>query len=265
MLNRTLNGCPCACRTPEMSFSAVFFAVIFFVGLTIAGCGGGSSGTGTTTSRVFEGSILTLGDRPVSDATVTVAGTGDTAVTDNRGRFSLATPAKPGDVKLEIEAPGIETSVTIPELAASPSTVKLDITLDPETSAAAVSKFEVVAKITGSCELFFNSDQIVTQISAVPPGTRCLLRVWVNEDGIPQARVPFGLQYRSCEEGSPWVTIDSSKTLSGEHAGIGQLGFDYLDDEIHCVYRIVTPFRSGTMESVVQEIQTLTYQNRSNL
>lgn len=258
----------CSCRFeyhagPGRVAGTLCLLIMLFACAAIGGCGGGSSGTGSSTSRVFEGNILTLGDRPVSGATVSVAGTGDTAVTDNEGRFSLATPATAGDVKLNIEAPGVETSVTVPDLAASPSTVKLDITLDPETSAAAVSKFEVVAKITGSCELYFNNNQIITQITPVPAGTRCLLKVWVNEDGIPQVRVPFGLQYRSCEEGAPWITIDSSRTLSGAHAGIGQLGFDYLDDEIHCVYRVVTPFRSGTMESVVQEIQTLTYQSHN--
>ena len=225
----------------------------------ISACGGGSSGTGTTT-RVFEGTVLTISDHPVAGAVVTVVATGDSAVTGPDGRFSIATPAGPGDADLQIQAPGVDASVVVPALSDDASTVKLNVTVDPASEAATVNKFEVVSRIAGACSVYFVNDQVLLQTAPVPAGVRCTLKVWVNLNGVPQARVKFGLQYRSCDENAPWITLDTGTTFTGVHSGVGQLGFNFFDDPEHCVYRVVTPYEDLSMEGVVQEIRTLTAQ-----
>ena len=232
--------------------------VLSAVFLVLGACGGGSSGTGTT--RVFEGTILTTDNSPVAGATVKAASANEETSTDENGHFSLVTPAVSGNVKLDIITPTVATSVIVPSLSSDPSTVKLDITIDPGSAAASVTKFEVVAKVVGACAQYFDNNQLISQVSVTPPNLRCTVRVLVNEDGQPQADVPFAVQYRACDPRSSWITVRKSTTLGGEDAGVGQLAFNYHDDEAHCVYRFVTPYGVEGVTGVVQEIHTLTRQ-----
>ncbi|NMC63593.1 MAG: hypothetical protein GYA55_10560 [SAR324 cluster bacterium] len=227
-------------------------------GLFLEGCGGGSSGTGST--RLFEGTVVTPDRYPISGATVTIADTGDTTTTDPNGRFSVEAVTDSGNVDLEIETGELDTSVTVPNLASDSSTVKVEVEIDPVTEKAEVEKFEVVSQIVGECGEYFNNGQIIFQRAPTPEKLRCTLRVTVNENGKAKGGVPFGLQYRKCAEEEEWITEGASKTLNGSKKGIGELNFDYVDDSEHCVYRIVTPFEMDGVEAVVQQINTLTKQ-----
>jgi hypothetical protein len=44
--------------------------------------------------------------------------------------------------------------------------------------------------------------------------------------------------------------------------GIGQVDFPFIDDEQHCIYRIVAPAGVSGLEELERRIHTLTYQKR---
>jgi hypothetical protein len=57
--------------------------------LSIFGCGGSTSGTGGVT---VEGRIIELNNRPIEMAKITVVQSGESAVSDSQGNFSINTP-----------------------------------------------------------------------------------------------------------------------------------------------------------------------------
>jgi len=228
------------------------------LGLFLEGCGGGSSGTGST--RLFEGTVVTSDRYPISGATVTIADTGDSTTTDPNGRFSVEAVTDSGNVDLTIEAGDVDTSVTVPDLSSDSSTVKVEVEIDPSTEIAEVDKFEVVSQVVGDCGQYFDNAQIISQIAPIPDAMVCTLKVTVNKNGQARGGVPFGLQYRKCADGEEWITEGEGKTLGGSKKGVGQLSFNFVNDLEHCVYRIVTPFEVEGVEAVVQQINTLTKQ-----
>lgn len=77
--------------------------LILFLGLFI-GCGGGSSGTGTS---IVEGSVVDAQMRPIQGAEVTVVGQGETstAVTDAEGHFAVSSSGSEDNITIQVDYP----------------------------------------------------------------------------------------------------------------------------------------------------------------
>lgn len=136
------------CKFP---FGAAMKAIIVllisaFVVLGI-GCGGGTTGTGGSGSDDFAGKLLTLSGSPVVNATVTVAETGDSAVTDSNGEFNIQTNTPPSDkATLLVETAISQSSAVVDELPDVPAVVEVSLQLNEKANSLAVTSKKVTPK-----------------------------------------------------------------------------------------------------------------------
>jgi hypothetical protein len=245
-------------RTGIAASAACAFALF-----VCAGCGGGSSGTGTGDGNnlSLQGTVETSARAPVSGVTVTVVETGDQTVTDSAGSFSLQVTPPENGLQVQVAAPSIEGVIDASTVDSSDSTVDLNIVVDPKNNTVSADKLEVQAGIVGLCDAYFDNGRVITQVKAAPRGAACTAKVTVHRNGRARANVPIAVQFHSCADDN-WVAAGASKTLSGVHAGVGQVSFQFFDDAEHCIYRIVVPASNiGSGQFVEYDIVTFTQQS----
>lgn len=84
------------------------FTLILSVILCI-GCGGGTRGSG---GQYYEGFVGDSSGRALSDVSVTILSTGDSAVTDTSGNFTIETEDQAGTVAFLLESPSFSGQVS---------------------------------------------------------------------------------------------------------------------------------------------------------
>jgi hypothetical protein len=237
---------------------SLIILTILFIG---ACAGGGSAGTGTgsTLSLTIEGQVLDENSAPVPDALVVVKETGDSDVSDQQGNFSIQTDSVAGDLTLEITSNG-KTNFTTITVNEGDSTLQITVKVNPLIDEVPADQLEVNAKIVGACDPYFENFRTIRQSNPVHGQIECLAKVNIMSNGEPFAHIPIAIQFRACKKNSPWATIALGATMTGANLGIGQVPFDFRDDEKHCVYQILAPFGIDSQVPVVYEIHTLTYQ-----
>ena len=102
----------------------------------VLGCGGSTSGTGGVT---IEGKLLTVDATPVTGVTVTILDTGDSAVTDVTGGFSIETVDTVTNPEFLFEGNGVNARVQVAEIEDDVRDVRVRF----ELSAGAVRSREV--------------------------------------------------------------------------------------------------------------------------
>ena len=226
--------------------------------LTLLGCGGGSSGTGTGLRRLT-GTVQLTDKSAVAGATLTVAETGDSTTTGQDGSFALETTALGNEIKLLIESSSLSTSVTVNFLADGSGDVSLTITIDPLSNIAVVSGYDVRAKIEGDCDPYFENNRTIRQANRVPQGTWCPFRVSIRTaaGGLPN-RV-FSLEHRACSATAPWKLIQLGNTNA---TGSGEIQFQYFDDAEYCLYRVLVPINDPQLAPLEFDVLTFTYQGQ---
>ncbi len=222
----------------------------------ISGCGGGSAGTGTTS---FQGKILTPDNQPVEGAVVTVVGTGETAVSDEQGRFSLDAEApSSGGVALQVQAPEVNATVNVPVGDRAESKVGVQLEVNSATSTVTVRNIEVKAEFVGACKsAFARSGSSFIQAQSIADETTCTIKIRARERGAPLGGINTQLQRRRCDSDSEWHSIASRKTSFTGEPGTAELKFRFFNDEEHCRYRIVAPAGDRERPALVFEIGTL--------
>lgn len=118
------------------------------------------------------------------------------------------------------------------------------------------------AAVVGRCDLYFENKLTIRQANRVPGDLKCVARVTVSSGDKKLAQIPIAIQYRDCEGLSPWTTIAVGSTMSKPNLGVGQVQFPFIDDEAHCIYRIVSPFGLPNLPALERTIITSTYQRR---
>lgn len=103
------------------------------LGVTVVGCGGGSSGTG---GQQYQGTILSRTSQPLPGVKVTIAQSGDNTVTDTNGYYSVITDAGSGSVTYIFEAPGIQIQFTLEGVPGNASVVTVNFVLDEQEQSA---------------------------------------------------------------------------------------------------------------------------------
>lgn len=132
-------------------------SVSFFIPITLllaclsilpGGCGGGTTGTGGTGSSDFRGYVFTSSGAPVSGAMMTIAETGDSAVTDQSGLFLITSELESQtQVTLVIETGTTSASTVISDLPADTAVdVQVDLQLNEQTKDLKVTKKKVTKK-----------------------------------------------------------------------------------------------------------------------
>jgi len=238
-----------------------FFSLLLVIVLALMGCGGGSAGTGTGPVVVVQGAVLDDSGQPVKDVNIRVVETGSEDTTSQNGEFELETPPESGTITLEISsADGTSfVTVTIPEEG---GTVSITLTVNPRLRQVSADTLEVGAGIVGRCDIYFENNRIIRQANIVPKDLRCVAKVTVSAEGRRLGRVPFAVQYRNCDQTTPWATVAAGNTMAPPNRGVGQVRFRYIDDEEHCLYRIVAPIGVPGLPELERLIYTRTYQMR---
>jgi len=240
-----------------------FFSLALVIVLALMGCGGGSAGTGTGAGPVVvvQGAVLDTSGQPLEDFRVRVLETGNEATTSQTGEFELVTEPESSSVTLEISSPSgsVFTTLDIPQ---DGGTVAVKLVVNPRLSQVDANSLEVAAGIVGRCDIYFENGRVIRQANSVPDELTCVAKVIVSAGGRRLGRVPFAVQYRGCDESSPWVTIAAENTLTPPNRGVGQAQFTFIDDEQHCLYRIVAPFGVPGLPELEKLVYTRTYQSR---
>jgi len=237
------------------------FSLLLVIVLALMGCGGGSAGTGTGPVVVVQGAVLDESGAPVSDINVRVVETGSTDTTSADGGFELTTAPESGQVTLEVSSENGVAYVTV-QIPEEGGTVAVTLTVNPRLTSVNADTLEVGAAIVGRCDIYFENRLVIRQSNRVPGDLRCVAKVTVSADGRRLAQVPFIVQYQDCDGNSPWATIAAGSTMKRPNRGIGQVDFPFIDDEAHCVYRIVAPAGVRDLPELERRIHTLTYQRR---
>lgn len=230
--------------------------------LSMNGCGGGSSGTGTggVETRTIEGSVNRTDGSDASGILITVVQTEASTITNELGAFSLETPITAGEVDLRLQGEDIDATVKVPDVSEVPSTVSVTITVPESGKVAAISNVEVLARIVGRCDTYFENLRVIRQSNTTPGGLTCVARVFVQGDGKTLGKVGVRIQARKCPKASEWFDVAEGVTMSGTNSGVAQVPFPYVDDADHCVYRIIAPDGIEEVPPVVYEIFTFTKQ-----
>jgi hypothetical protein len=238
-----------------------FFSLLLVIVLALMGCGGGSAGTGTGPVVVVQGAVLDESGTPVEDVHVRVVETGNEDTTSSSGEFEIETVPDSGNVTLEVSSDTGVAYITI-DIPEDGGTVSITLRIDPRLTQVDAESLEVGAAIVGRCDIYFENTRIIRQSNKVPGDLSCVAKASVTSDGRRLAGVPVVVQYRDCDELLPWTTVAAGSTLNTPNIGIAQLRFPFIDDETHCLYRIVAPFGVPGLPALERIIHTSTYQRR---
>lgn len=225
--------------------------------LLMIGCGGGTGGTGGSDNRVVQGSVLTTQSTPIEGVTITDIESGDTAVTDANGAFSIPVESDGNSVNFELQSEGI--TYTLPLDGLQGSRIDVTIELDEATQTATARNIDVRAKIVGVCDIAFENRAIIRQSNRLENGTVCPIEVRVVSSGGPIQGSAFVMEHRKCKSNAPW-NRDTAGTTDLD--GYGQSSFTYYNDNDHCEYRIIVADSSEGLSPVVFPVHTFRFQAR---
>lgn len=238
-----------------------FFSLLLVIVLALMGCGGGSAGTGTGPVVVVQGAVLDESGAPVENVDVRVVETGSEDTTSASGEFEILTTPESENVTLEVSSETGTAYITI-QIPEEGGRVSVTLTVNPEFSEVNADTLEMGAAIVGRCDIYFENRLTIRQSNRVPGGLKCVARVTVSADDKKLAQIPVAIQYRDCDGVTPWTTIAAGTTMGKPNAGVAQVRFPFIDDETHCVYRIVAPFGLPNLPELERTIVTNTYQRR---
>jgi hypothetical protein len=238
-----------------------FFSLLLVIVLALMGCGGGSAGTGTGPVVIVQGAVYDESGQPVEDVRIRAVDTGGEDTTSSDGEFQLVTEPDSGTVTLEVSS---ETGVALVniDIPQDGGTVSVTITVNPRLTEINADSLEVGSAIVGRCDLYFENSLVIRQANRVPKDLTCVAKVFVRSNRRRLSQVPIAIQYRDCEQLQPWTTVAVGSTMAKPNAGIGQVQFPYIDDETHCLYRIVAPFGVPNLPEFERIIETSTFQRR---
>jgi len=209
-----------------ISLCAVFF---------LAGCGGGTSGSGV---KSYEGTVTTKEGLEMSGVSVTIESTGDSSTTDASGKFAIQSDAYGPEVPLLFESPVFQNRFVLRNVPVDSARITMDVTVDTKTDTIEVNNIGLRAKFAGLCDYYFENREIIRQANQVPRGTRCSLNVEVLGDGERLSDIPVVLEVAACDPGSLWSQVKEVKTGNGPHAGSAEINFEFQDSNDFCRYRV---------------------------
>jgi hypothetical protein len=242
------------------------FSLLLMIVLALMGCGGGSAGTGTGAGTgpvvVLQGAVLDQSGVPIEDVSVRVVETGSEDTTASNGSFQILTDSDTETITLEISSETGVAFVTV-NIPQEGGTVSVTLRVNPKLTEISSDALEVGAGIVGRCDSYFENRLIIRQANPVPGGTRCVAKVTVTDGERKLANVPFVVQYRDCDQLLPWTTVAAGNTLDRPNRGVGQIEFPFVDDEVHCLYRIAAPVGVPGLPELERLIHTSTFQRRN--
>jgi hypothetical protein len=96
------------------------------VAVLLAGCGGGTRGSG---GQFYEGFVGDSGGKALSNVMVTLLASGDSATSDAQGRFVIETEGLAGALDVMLEGDGFQATTTTAPVPADAKRVRLTLTV----------------------------------------------------------------------------------------------------------------------------------------
>lgn len=96
------------------------------VAVLLAGCGGGTRGSG---GQFYEGFVGDSGGKALPSVTVTLLASGDSATSDAQGRFVIETEGLAGTLDVMLEGEGFQATTTTAPVPADAKRVRLTLTV----------------------------------------------------------------------------------------------------------------------------------------
>ncbi len=250
-------SCPLICPTAfvqQMGKKFLMQVLVVILLALLSGCGGGSAGTG---GRTLTGTVETAQAQPLPGVTVTLAETGDSAVTDANGSFVIVADEIPPNANLVMHAPNLDITVPVVAGPDGGSAVRVSVTINPATQSAAVRVLDVHAAIQGVCDYYFlNDGRIIRQQIPLANESLCTVKVQMYGDGRPLVR-RIAVEVRACSKNAPWRFVEDDQIRPTSY---GQVNFFFSNDSQHCLYRVAAPYQDPANAPIYTIIQTLTAQ-----
>lgn len=226
--------------------------------LLVAGCGGGSVGTGTEPGKTtqFFGSVTSPAGQPVAGAIVSLLESDTSAVVGDDGSFAFDAEFAGGDANFRLEALGKEADFVVTAITPGTEAVEVNVVYDSNSNSVVLSNLSLRAKIVGECDKYFVNRQPIIQTDPVPDGTRCDLEVSIRSNNQPVDGLQFEVEHRACTSGSSWGETTSG-TTGNRAPGVGKVRFLWKNDADHCVYRIRGPVGIPDLDERTVHINTL--------
>jgi|GEM_PF-5147555 len=101
--------------------------------LALAGCGGGTTGTGEPGTPRIQGVLIEPDGSPIAEAQVVISQSGDSATTDSEGRFEIVTSLSGPRATLMVQRGSTVAAVDIEGIPAGESIVKVVLELNQQT------------------------------------------------------------------------------------------------------------------------------------
>ena len=173
----------------------------------ILSCGGGTSGTTSTSGpvrvdKVFQGVVIDEKNSPVANAVVSEEQSGESGETGSDGRFVFSASVTSAKVKLKILKGAIAYSALLPDISENAGILNLTLELDSLTQAK-VQSIELILEHVGggSCEGAFGEAKVtdlsggskplvvVNQLLPLPENTICTATAQVLSGGVPMSGI----------------------------------------------------------------------------
>lgn len=230
----------------------------------LTACGGGSEGTGPLggSQRTLMGSVTVAAGIPVSGATVTDLGSGNTTETDATGAFSLQVAVDQGPLTLQIDSGSTSRSVQIGDVSSEAPALQVQINLDATNQVDLTSNISIWARIVGGCDQFFENREVIRQSNPVTGAISCTLKFFASGNGERLERIPAEIEVRACNQ-TKWRPIASGSTGFGINAGVGQIEFTFIDNQRNCEYRLAAPHNLPNTKELFVYIATATLQSKN--
>lgn len=106
-------------------------------------CGGGLAGSGDIEPTTVEGRVFRVNGQLFEGATITVVETGDFAVTNSAGEFSIQAAISSSELSLAVQAGSVDKTVVIDSFAQDVTKIKVDLQVDEAQNSVVVIQQDV--------------------------------------------------------------------------------------------------------------------------
>lgn len=129
-------------------FTFSYLLILLMQIIAFPGCGGGTTGTGGTGSTEFSGKILDDSGAPVGNAMVTIEETGDSAVTDDQGNFTVETSIESSSVTVRVQSEATDVKTTVDDIPDEPQSIAVTFEINRRKNTLSVKRRDVIQRPT---------------------------------------------------------------------------------------------------------------------
>ncbi len=129
-------------------FFAVVFLVLFIALGGLNSCGGGTVGTDVGGATRILGRVVSTAGNALGNASITLEETGDSAISDENGNFTIFAELQVVELSLLIEAQGVHSRSRLQNIPIAPEEIRLTVAVDLESQESVITDTEITVRPT---------------------------------------------------------------------------------------------------------------------